>query len=380
MEIGILTLPFNNNYGGYLQAYALMTILKNMGHEVELIYRRHNRRPFSFRLKTNIKNIIKYLLGKRNNFIICDQEKELRQKGEFLMSFVDSKICPKTKPLYSTKELSKTCKERYDAIIVGSDQVWRPDYVPNIENFFLDFVENEDILKIAYAASFGERHPHYTNEQIAQCGELLSHFDIISLREESGKDVIKDFNWDIYTEPAVVLDPTMLLDKEHYESLMFKEKKDKDRYVLSYVLDESRDVQNLTSYVISALNLQEKKIIDTKIWKSPKYKMPSIESWLQAIHDADFVITDSFHGTVFSILFNIPFITYVNKGRGADRFYTLLGHFGLESRMITTLGNVSEILTISIKWEEINKIIQKEKLLSIGLLATINNIKSQKYK
>ena len=93
----MLTLPFNNNYGGYLQAYALMTVLKGMGHDVELIYRKHNYRPLSLRIKYFIKTWVKCLLGQKHELFIMDQEKELRYKGQALMPFVDKYIAPKTK-------------------------------------------------------------------------------------------------------------------------------------------------------------------------------------------------------------------------------------------------------------------------------------------
>ena len=82
--------------------------------------------------------------------------------------------------------------------------------------------------------------------------------------------------------------------------------------------------------------------------------MPSIEYWLQRIHDAKFVVTDSFHGTVFCILFNVPFIVYNNQGRGSDRFLTLLGHFGLEDRLVSDISKINNLIRSDIMWEEIN--------------------------
>ena len=93
--------------------------------------------------------------------------------------------------------------------------------------------------------------------------------------------------------------------------------------------------------------------------------MPSIEYWLQRIHDAKFIVTDSFHGTVLCILFNVPFIVYNNQGRGSDRFLTLLGHFGLEDRLVSDVSNINNLIRSVIKWEEINlkiKLKQEESL------------------
>lgn len=367
MRIGILTLPFNNNYGGYLQAYALMTVLKRMGYEVELIYRRHNRIPLLTYIKHFVFTLIKCAIGRKHGDVILNQEKRFRDKGELLMTFLNDKISPKTEPLFSSKELAKKCKGRYDVIIVGSDQVWRPDYVPDIKDFFLDFAKRENIIRIAYAASFGERHPQYSSTEMKICGNLLTSFDAIGLREESGREVIEDFHWKCRKNPEIVLDPTILLDKVHYESL-FPQGGIRQSYVLSYVLDDSKEVQNFINSITTKLNLPEKKIIDSKQWKKHSYKMPSMESWLKAIHNAIFVVTDSFHGTVFCILFNIPFAVYVNKGRGADRFYTLLKHFGLEHRIMSSEMDVLNIIQSKIQWNDVNTILVEKRNTSMKFL------------
>lgn len=370
MKIGILTLPFNNNYGGYLQAYALMTVLKDMGHEVELIYRRHNRRPFLYRIKYSIKTIIKIVLGMNHGPLIANQEEEHRKKGELMMPFVDKYISPKTKPLFSTSELRNECRGKYDAIIVGSDQVWRPDYVPNIQNFFLDFVDDEKVVKIVYAASFGNNNPSYTLKQKQECGRLIELFDKVSVREDNGVEVILNFGWKVKTTPSIVLDPTMLLCKTHYESLLSSENI-KNRYLLSYVLDNNIELKRLVDSLCSKLNLNEYSVIDPRKWERPDYKMPSIETWLESIMNAEFVITDSFHGTVFSIIFNKPFVVYANKYRGAERFYTLLRYFGLENRIINESNCNDEMINLVINWDNVNKLLEKEKTKSIEFISEL---------
>ena len=121
----------------------------------------------------------------------------------------------------------------------------------------------------------------------------------------------------------------------------------------------------MTEKIVKTLNIPKVSILDEKNWKKSTYKMPSIEYWLQRIHDAKFVVTDSFHGTVFCILFNVPFIVYNNQGRGSDRFLTLLGHFGLEDRLVSDISNINNLICSDIMWEEINlkiKLKQEESL------------------
>lgn len=365
MKIGVLTLPFNNNYGGYLQAYALMTVLKGMGHEVELIYRKQNRRYLSFRLKACIKNIIKFLLGRKPKLLLCDQEKELRIKGEYIMSFVDSRISPKTKPLYSTNELIKTCGGRYDAIIVGSDQVWRPDYVPNIENFFFDFVDNTQVLKLSYAASFGTDNPNYSDRERKKCGDLISQFDAVSVREESGIEVIYKFGWKA-KHKEVVLDPTMIIDIIEYQQFI---KPLNEKYVVSYILDMNEEKQEAINCISKALSHPIKNL------SIKGQKLPSMETWLSSLCHANFIITDSFHGTVFAILFNRPFIVWANKERGIDRFTSLLKLFGLERRIVFDKCSITELMNENIDWESVNCKLEINKNKSKAFLSRFLNKK-----
>ena len=362
MKIGILTLPFNNNYGGYLQAYALMKVLKDMGHDVEPIYRKHNKRPLSLRIKHFLKTLIKCCIGRKHGRLILDQEKELRERGVNIMPFVDKNIVPRTRPIYSTNELRKKCSNKYDAIIVGSDQVWRAKYVSGIvSNMFLDFTEGCDVKCIAYAASFGSANPEYSEEEKSVCGKLIEKFDAISIREENGLHVFNNFNWKVKT-PQVVLDPTLLLCKEDYNELIPSGCKESKGKIFCYVLDKSIEVQNVINDIQKTIG---KPICEISNIQKANAFLPPIETWLSYIRDADFVITDSFHGTVFSILFNRPFVVLANKERGIDRFITLLNTCVLSDRMVMTKEEANRIIQKKIEWKEVNEMINEKKTKSI---------------
>lgn len=352
MRIGILTLPFNNNYGGYLQAYALMTVLKLDGHAVELVYRQHNKKriPMVYYAKWILKKIMGRDCGPFYPSIInC-----LRYKGKYLMPFVDKFIVPRTGPLYSSQDLQNAiAKGNYDTVICGSDQLWRPEYVPNIEDFFLSFVKGDRPKLISYAASFGTDEPIYTEEQRKKCGDAIANFAAVSLRELSGIDVIKRFSWMTKEEPQVVLDPTMLLTKEHYESLLPVKTSPSKGKVFCYVLDQSKEAQILVNQICQTSCCSPYHIIDSKKWKRQDYQMPSIEDWLSGIRDAEYVVTDSYHGTIFSIIFNKPFVVYINKKRGSDRFNTLLQLFNLKE---ISANNYSDNRFVD--WNSINKKIE----------------------
>lgn len=366
-RIGVVTLPFNNNYGGYLQAFALVSVLKSFGCEVEVINRRHNRKSLLWFVKKLSKNVAKMLLGRKPQFIVPNPEKEILFKGRLMSSFVEKHI-PCSKPLFSSEEMETYCRGRYDVCVAGSDQLWRPDYVPEIENYFFSFIDDSVIKLVSYAASFGIENPSYSEYQRKICGELFAKFSSVSLRENSGFDVIKNMGWLARKNPRIVMDPTMLLRKEDYLHLIDSEVQRGSQNVLCYVLDYKSQFATLVDKVVKETKLSPNFIMDPIRWTYDFYVLPSIEKWLSAFEETSFVVTDSFHGTVFSILFNKPFIVCVNKGRGQDRFYTLLGHFGLLDRIASTENDVCEILKQNIDWTCVNKILEEKRTESLRYL------------
>ena len=280
------------------------------------------------------------------------------------MSFVDKHISPRTRPLYSTKDLKEAADTRFDAVIVGSDQVWRPDYVPDIENFFLTFLSG-DPKRIAYAASFGTANPIYSDKERKVCGKGFEQFDLVTVREVSAIKVIKDFGWKYRKSPMQVLDPTMLLPRKHYESLIKTEASKIKGEMLCYVLDSDDYKQKLIEDVCTKNGLKPVHFLEKDVWKKPGFVLPSIESWLAAFRDAEFVVTDSFHGTVFSIIFNKPFVTCVNAVRGADRFDSLLSQFGLTDCLYFNDKKYSPMV---FDWPNVNSILERKKKESFNLL------------
>lgn len=362
MRIGILTLPFNLNYGGFLQAFALMTVLKKMGHEPEMIMRRHNKKKVSafFILKYAIKGIAKSILRGRHYPIIYNVENDYRIRGRQMLSFVDKNIRPQSPFLYSTEELRAYCKDRFDAYLVGSDQLWRPDYVPDITNFFLDFTEGWDVKRIAYAASFGNDSPCYTDKEKEACRKLIQGFDAVSLRETGGKRVFENLGWK-YNDLQVVLDPTLLLTMDDYNRLLPEKESESNHKIFAYILDEN---ERIDRFLRSLSKTQGK-----EIWRFPVKRSPMlpIEDWLTAFRDCDFIVTDSFHGTAFSIIYNKQFVVLGNPERGQSRFETLLGHFGLENRLIYNVDSPINLPTIN--FSNVNKILEEKRQLSCDFLS-----------
>lgn len=366
MRIGILTVPFNNNYGGYLQAFALLTTLKELGHKPTIIMYRHKKEKVGIKLKIKffIENLIKGIMDRRSYPLIYDREKILAYKGRKMIEFESHYLIPQTERFYTDEALEIGCKDFFDAICVGSDQVWRAIYVPNIKNYFLAFTKGWNLKRYAYAASFGTDEPEYTQKQKQSCSELIKNFDAISVREESAVSVIE--SWGVDTAHVeTVLDPTLLLKKEQYLNILDKHKTMAKDKIFCYVLDKTDTVKD---YISRCINYTNKEMLQISDIQAGMNILPSVETWLAYIRDCDIVITDSFHGTVFSIIMNKPFLVVANGSRGIARFEDLLQRFGLKKRIVSKKNCPESILERTIDWEVVNKNIELQRQESFNFI------------
>lgn len=347
MKIAILTQPLSNNYGGILQAYALQTVLKAMGHEPIMLNRILNYPPLDVIIARTLsfcKCVVrKYILNEKNVNLASPLgeyyfiDKTLAHDDSELKRFVHQNI-NQTKPMRSSWQLKVYIGfHRVNCFIVGSDQVWREDYSPCITDYFLGFLpKHNNAKKIAYAASFGVEYNPISSEKLKICTKLAQRFDAISVRERSGKRLVRDL---FHGEANLVLDPTLLLNAAHYRSLINK-KDIRNSGVVKYVLDDSGDKDKITNVVLNRLNLPctELHLFPAQC-KCKEKKLASVSQWLAAFSGADFIVTDSFHGCVFSIIFEKPFVAIGNSERGISRFQTLLGSLGLENRLVLSLDD-----------------------------------------
>ena len=369
MKIGKLTVPFNNNYGGYLQAFALMTVLKDMGHEPVIIMRRHNERSVNLvlRAKYFLKGIVHSFQTRRLCPLVYGKEKDYSYLGMFMHHFVEKWIQPQTPFLYSTDELRTYCKDKFDAYVVGSDQVWRAIYVPEIENYFLNFTIGWPVKRFSYAASFGTLMPEYNQQEIANCGCLIKHFDSISVRERKSIEVFSRFRWKVNNVQYVV-DPTLLLGADEYKRIIPQKDNCCTNKVFYYILDNNDKIQKMLDYIGEKLNLPISGISNIQ----KKYKpLPSVEFWLSEINNSDFIVTDSFHGMVFSIIFNKPFVVLLNNGRGSERFESFLSELSLADRVCNDFDAIDQILHKRINWDIVNSTINSLRVQSLSFLKKI---------
>jgi hypothetical protein len=359
MKIGILTQRLYNNYGGILQNYALQQVLKELGHFPITIDYRPRYNLFFYLISQFRTLLLHFIPGKKRPF---RKFKNKPKRDRQLSLFIDNNI-------HTTHRIQKIfpfilSQYKFDAIIVGSDQVWRPKY-NTLENTFLSFIKSETVIKIAYAASFGVDHWEYTDKQTKICKKLVSRFNAVSVREFSGIELCDKY---LKIKAIETLDPTLLLDKRHYSELCSDICINKKYFLAAYILDLTDDKKQFIETFSRTKNIEP-------IYFSAETNVTlTIEEWLSMFRDASFIITDSYHGTIFSIINEKPFISFVNEKRGADRFFSLLSKFGLENRIIKNM-DIQSFDDKPIDWEIISSIIDLKKHESINfLLKYLGNI------
>lgn len=361
MKIGIITHSLQTNYGGLLQNYALQQVLKSMGHDVYTL----NRNPIGiYSSKWHIYLIwkIKQAVKKIAGIEYMPAYKDFCTIRQHCIRFVKENI--QTTPMLVSINNSNALIRNYNfnAYVVGSDQVWRPSYSQNIYNDFLDFCQNErNVKRIAYAASFGVSDWVFNETQTKECSRLAKLFDAISVREDSGISLCENH---LGVNATLVLDPTLLLDKENYIELVEKYNEEKSSgNLFCYILDNDSKIQNIICDIEEKHSLQSFQVkaknnkgVLNRHYNLNDHIIPAPTKWLRAFMDAKMVLTDSFHGCVFSIIFNKPFWAIGNKKRGNARFDSLLKLFNLENRRI----DISEIndtdFAIPIDWDKVNSI------------------------
>ncbi len=375
MKIGIITLPFNSNYGGLLQAFALQTVLKQMGHEVWAVNRRNRIMPFKIKVLSSanrlIKSIINGKMGVIRSWATAKEELVIdRHTNRFLSENIQTTVF-----LKSESDFAKLSQYEFDAYVVGSDQVWRPKYSPRLANHFLGFIDDTvNPKRISYAASFGVDNWEFTSEQTGECRKLVAKFNAVSVREDTAVKLCKQ-NFGV--EATQVLDPTLLVPKEEYIRLVEKDKIPKcNGTLLTYVLDKSPDKLEFIKKIILETGLDEVSIMPKSLFRDAGRKKisdciyPPVTAWLRGFMDAEYVVTDSFHGMAFAIIFNKPFLALGNTKRGMTRFSSLVKLFGLEDRIILSADSqLTEKLYVPIDFRHVNEILKTKQLEAYKFLS-----------
>lgn len=354
MRIGIVTQPLEMNYGGILQNWALQQALRRLGHDPLTIdaYERYSLLHYLYSCVQAVFYSIRH--GKK-----LDLPRRYRgslrkpMTGEFVEEYIS-----KTHVMW---DYQRSVVKRYhlDAMVVGSDQVWRARYNGgHLEDMFLRFVEGLPLRRVAYAASFGVDEWEYSPEQTAACARLAQQMDAVSVRESSGIGLCRDR---LGVDACCVLDPTMLLEAEDYAALLDDEVKGGEDYLAVYCLDITPAKQAFFDRLASDRGLE------VRYFSAGWFAEVTVKQWIAMLHNATMVVTDSFHGTVFSILFGEEFYTLGNPKRGNTRILGLLEQLGLEARLVSDVEPV-EPSGNTINWEDVYARLAKLRQESLAFL------------
>ena len=295
-RVGIITIFDLNNYGNRLQSYAVNYVLKSLNKEPENIVNLN-------------KGIIRVYLKINLSFLFIGTKKEEAKRGQIFSKF--TKMYGNTSYRYT--------KSRYDFVICGSDQIWNPSWAGTPE-MFGNFADKSK--RIAYAASFGVSE--IPKEKKEYYKKYLSEMKAISVREEAGARIVKELTG---RDAEVLVDPTLMLDKNEWRKISKKPRfYDNKKYILTYFLG-SVD-KKYRQYIDNIAKTKEYEIINleeenpNEYWNSTG---PAEFIWL--IEHREVTFTDSFHGSVFSVLMNVPFIVFErndNQASMSSRIDTLL--------------------------------------------------------
>lgn len=322
LRVGILTLHFHINYGGIIQAAALSRFLRDRGFEPVLLRKEPETQG---RLGRAVRNLLRHL-PLQNVGGVREREEARAVHYPFIRRFLPDA----TRPCHNSEELRAAAEGAgLDAIVVGSDQVWRFDYHQDSNSlcYFLDFAPPET-RKVAYAASFGDSDWRY-HDRTEEVADLLADFDAVSVREQSGLDICRERLGRSACE--LVIDPTLLVAPQIYDEAAAAPAKGPPPVLVDYVLDRSEESERAHQLVRRTLGGEGPVI---RLHAEGGERQVDIGQWLRAFMDAEFVITDSYHGTIFAILFGKKFISFGNRKRGLDRFTTLLDSLGLRDRLV----------------------------------------------
>jgi len=361
MKIALITIHDANNYGAVLQAYATKKILSQYG-EVSTI--NYNNSHLSnhldiIRFKLSIhgfKMFIHDLLRLKNRYTTINKFKSFIKDNMNLTKSV------------TKKEIFDGAMNNFDIYVCGSDQIWNPDIINangRIDStYFLDFAPNGTKI-FAYASSMGA-HEFTDNENI-QLKKLLSKFDRISVREKGSKDMLEAL---LKRDVEHVLDPTLLLSKDEWLqtlSIDLNSRSIQESYILVYSVPKSSLIKQAVTYYRKELGLNVV-IIDQglKPFVECDYHIDTAgpKNFIELFANADFIITDSFHGTCFSVNFNKEFVS-INPGSRGNRISSFLNLLCLNDRLVE---NEISSLKKKINYEQINDILKKNREKSLAVL------------
>lgn len=347
MKIGILTFNFAYNYGAVIQAWALRTYLASLGHKVQIV----NYEPKRGFLPWWAVELIHW---NRRRFLQHLKFRSFRRR-----------YLTETHPVYDREELEQL---QFDAIIVGSDQVWNVCYFTEAggkfnQVYFLHGLPR-NVRRVAYAASIGSGHwgeCAWKDELLADVREFTSR----SVRETFARNELIQFGINSVHVP----DPTLLLERRKYDEQM-PSSNDGSIYLFAYLLTELDAGRRVCSLAQKEFP-HPVRFVALNVMENQDGMIPSPQAWLSLLRNARFVITDSFHGVALSIVFNVPFVALLKPGKpGANaRIVELLERMKLRDRIVTPETLDCNIFHSRINWGRVNENVSRFRTVGESFLA-----------
>ena len=373
MKIGLISIHSAHNYGSVLQAYALQEILKKYSNNFELINYRPNYldcqyNMFSIRVYKRFPGFINKIMHFGWRIIMFPGRLTKYKKFE---NFINNNMVLTHK--YKKINQLRFQKLDYDIVFVGSDQVWNTDITEGFDKvFYLDFL-NENVIRASYAASIGRNS--LDKKYFLDYKNCLEKFDYISLREQSSVHLIAEFT---KKDISVTLDPTLLLKKSKWELLIKNSliKCESADYIFVYILEDNPEFTKIVNNISKLLGLKVLSISKKKRFNNEKiFPNAGPEDFLKLCYYSKFIISNSFHGTVFSIIFekNNCIVPHLNTG---GRMIDLMNICGLNERIIRTENDLNNIdLKKDVNYELVKEKLKVHKEYSKAYLEKVINEK-----
>ena len=363
MKIGILSIHSAHNYGSVLQAYALQEELKKFSDDVQIInyrpkYFEEKYKMFSLSIYSKYKGFFNKIIHFVWRLLMIKSRYDKYRKFE---DYIKNRY-NLTKKYSTYKELEKE-KFDYEVVFCGSDQIWNTDITEGFDKtYYLGFC-NDDTKKASYAASVGRKEIDIKYEE--EYKKYISRLDYIALREESSKGIIQKYT----NKPiTITIDPTLLHDKNKWNEIASGSNlKINDKYILVYILEDNEEFVKIVNLISEKLNLRVISLSKKKRFKNETiFPNAGPEDFVNLFKNADFVITNSFHGTVFSLIYE--------KKKTSARMCDLMKKVGLEDRIIR---NCSELklsdINRDIDYELVNKKIREERVKAEEYIRNVLN-------
>lgn len=361
MNIKTLTTYNVYNYGASLQAYALQTYLKKLGHNVEIINYQppYLTRKYDYKWVNPESKMNRYAITRLIYRILKFLQRQTTLKRKKAFDYFTQKMLCETSQCYTSYVQLANNPPQADLYIVGSDQIWNVFYEAGRDPaFYLEFVKKGK--RISYAASFS--YVTIDQENKERIKKSLQKFNYISVREFHGINILNELN----LKCTWVLDPIFLLDIDEWKKQMIDFKPTK-KYLLIYDFEGNKELKNFAQLYAHKYNLAIYAIVDTYPLKyvNKNFKYAGPQEFLTLIYHCDAFISNSFHGTAFSILFHKPvFVFPRHRHKVNSRMESLLSMFNIKECLIRKEQDIPAALNFSFNFEKIDLI--KEKFLAVS--------------